>query len=318
MTRAVRYLIVNADDLGRTPGVNAGILRAHCEGIVTSATVMVNLPAAEAATRQAGAEAPGLGLGVHLNLTAGRPVLPARDVPTLVDNGGGFHPIRRLVLRLEQLNLDQVRAELASQIERFRAWGRTPTHLDAHHHALYLAPRLFRVLVALADQYRLPIRYPWPRQSIEVTDLEELAEAHRVDPADLPQIVTACHNILAQSEIPTTDRCVLSFYDAGATLPQLLELIASLPDGVSELMCHPGEADADLRETSGYAQQREAELDILTDPQVRSVLEAEGVELVNFSALTETRGNSETRSPWEPNRASQAKARHSPGVEEAP
>jgi predicted glycoside hydrolase/deacetylase ChbG (UPF0249 family) len=282
-----KYLIVNADDFGRTPGVSAGVLRAHREGIVTSATVMVNLPAAEAATRRARAEAPDLGLGVHLNLTAGQPVLPAEDLPDLVDNGGRFHPIRRLVPRLEEINLDRVRVELVAQIERFRAWGRPPTHLDAHHHSLYLAPRLFRVLVALAAHYDLPIRYPWPRRLSAVADLDELAMAHRVEPADLPRIVTGCRAVLAESGTPTTDRCIISFYGAGATLPHLLELIAGLPEGTTELMCHPGEADAALQESSGYAQQREAELDILTDPEVRGTLAAEGVELVDFSALSQ-------------------------------
>jgi predicted glycoside hydrolase/deacetylase ChbG (UPF0249 family) len=281
-----RYLIANADDFGRTPGVAAGVLRAHQQGIVTSATVMVNLPAVEAATRRARAEAPELGLGVHLNLTAGRPVLPAREVPDLVDSGGGFHPIRRFVARLGEVDLDQVRAELVAQIERFRAWGEPPTHLDAHHHSLYLSSRLFRVLVALAEHYALPIRYPWPRRPVEVTDLNDLATAHRIDREDLPEIVAACHAVLRQSRIPTTDRCIVSFYGGGATLPHLLELIAGLPEGITELMCHPGEADAALRESSGYAEQREAEVQILTDPRVRDALETEGIELATFSTLS--------------------------------
>ena len=284
-----KYLIVNADDFGRTPGVSAGVLRAHREGIVTSATVMVNLPAAKAATHRARAEAPDLGLGVHLNLTAGQPVLPAEDLPDLVDNGGRFHPIRRLVPRLEEINLDQVRVELVAQIERFRAWGRPPTHLDAHHHSLYLAPPLFRVLVALAEEYQLPIRYPWPRQPVAAADLDELAQTHRLDPAGLPQIVAACSAILAESEVPTPDRCILSFYGAGATKDHLLELITHLPEGITELMCHPGEADTALRESSSYAQQREAELSILADPQVRDALETAKVKLVDFASLSQRR-----------------------------
>lgn len=282
-----RYLIINADDFGRTPGVVAGVLRAHRQGIVTSATVMVNLPTAEEATRRAAAEAPGLGLGVHLNLTAGNPVLSPEEVPSLVSNGGEFHSIRRLARRLGELDLDQVRAELVAQIDRFRSWGRPPTHLDAHHHALYLAPRIFRVLVSLAEAYQIPIRYPWPRQSTEVAEFDELAQAHRVDPADLPRIVAACGAILAESQVPTPDRCLLSFYGAGATKEHLLELIADLPEGVTELMCHPGEVDAALRGSSSYAKQRETELAILTDPQVRSAPEAKAVELVDFSILRE-------------------------------
>ncbi|HEC34862.1 MAG TPA: ChbG/HpnK family deacetylase, partial [Chloroflexi bacterium] len=166
LVEEIHLLIVNADDFGRTDGVTEGILQAHLHGIVTSTTAMVNLPGAERAVRRATAEAPDLGVGVHLNLTAGRPLLPPDEVPSLLGPDGCFYPIHRLVPHLMDLSPDQVRAELTAQIERFRSWGREPTHLDSHHHVLYLAPHLFRLLVELADRYHLPIRNPWPRESV--------------------------------------------------------------------------------------------------------------------------------------------------------
>ncbi len=281
----VSLLIVNADDFGRTPGVTEGILQAHRRGIVTSTTTMVNLPHAAAAVRRALVEAPALGVGIHLNLTAGQPVLPARDVSTLVDASGHFYPIRCLVPRRGDLDLRQVRAELAAQIERFRSWGCAPTHLDAHHHSVYLSPRFFRVLVGLAERYRLPIRYPWPRGPIPPDDLIELAAAHRVAASDLPTIIANCHAILRESGLRVPDRCVLSFYGRRATLKHLLDVIASLPEGVSELMCHPGVADAELRAGSSYAGQREGELAVLTAPQAREALREAGVRLVDFTVI---------------------------------
>ncbi|MGD1996889.1 MAG: carbohydrate deacetylase [Anaerolineae bacterium] len=280
-----RLLIVNADDFGRTPGVTEGVLQAHERGIVTSTTAMVNLSGAERAVQGAGERAPELGMGVHLNITAGRPILPPGEIPSLVGSDGGFYPIRRLVARLGELALGQVGAELMAQVERFRSWGREPTHLDSHHHVLYLSSALFRVLVGVADRYHLPIRYPWPRGPISRGELARLAEAHRVSSDDLPSIMADCHAILRQSRLRTPDRCILSFYGPGATLEDLLGSIEGLPQGVSEMMCHPGLADADLRGSSGYAEERERELAILTDPQLQDVLRDEGVKLADFSVL---------------------------------
>jgi len=283
----VHALIVNADDLGRTPGVSEGILRAYRDGIVSSTTVMVNLPGAEETVRRAREAAPRLGIGIHLNLTAGPPVLPPQAIPSLVGRDGWFYPIHAFVNRLAALDLEQVRAELTAQIERFRAWGGEPTHLDAHHHAPYLAPRLFEVLAGLAARYGLPIRYPWPREAVGADELARLAQAHRLPPEALPAVVAGCRAIFDECDLRAPDRCLLSFYGSGATLEHLLELIAGLPEGVSELMTHPGLADADLVAQSGYAGQREQELAALTDPRAREALAAAGVRLASFAVLEE-------------------------------
>ena len=276
-----RLLIVNGDDFGRTPGITEGVLQAHRNGIVTSTTVMVNLPGARAAVQRAREEAPRLGLGVHLNLTTGRPVLPPERVPTLVDPTGRFYPIRDLLPRLPSLDLDQVEAELVAQIERFRSWGEEPTHLDSHHHLLYLSPVLFRILLGLAERYCLPIRYPW-RTTV---DLDRLAEAHRVSARSLPSIIAACDVLLHRTGVRVPDRCFLSFYGEGVTLEHLLDLIEQVPEGIAELMCHPGRADAQLAAVSGYVQGRERELAILTHPRVRERLATQGVRLIDFRAL---------------------------------
>lgn len=280
-----RTLIVNADDFGRTPGLSDGILQAHRDGIVTSTTVMVNYPHAEAVVRRARTLSPELGIGIHLNLTAGEPILPPRKVPDLVGPDGRFLPVRKLIPRLDQLDGEQVAAELEAQVERFRFWGAEPTHLDVHHHLLYLSPRLFAVLVDLAQAYGLPIRYPWPQAPIDAQALSWLAEAHRVPVDRLPGIIRGCNAIMERAPVVAPDACILSFYGAGATLEHLLHLIVSLPDGVTELMCHPGRADRCLRAESGYVEEREQELAVLTDPRVRETLAVHGVRLSNFRAL---------------------------------
>jgi len=279
-----RFLIVNGDDFGRTPGVTEGIIQAHLRGILTSTTVMVNLPGAETAVARAAAS-PRLDVGIHLTLTAGRPLLPPRQVTSLVGPGGAFHPIRRFVAHLVDIDEGEVRSELAAQVERFRSWGWPPTHLDAHHHVLYLEPRLFKSLIELAQQHRVPIRYPWPRRPISEEAQRRLAEAHRVPPRQLASAIAACNRALENSGVPTTDRCILDFYGPGATLDHLLRLIRELGPGSTEVMCHPGLADEQLRAASSYAAGRERELRILTDPRIREAVQETGLQLISFRSL---------------------------------
>src|SRR3972149_1037605 len=119
------FLIVNADDFNLTEGVSRGILEAHRHGLVTSTTVMVNLPCLTQ-SRDLARDAPGLGLGLHLNLTFGPPALPPGRVPSLVDGDGRF--IRDRVRVGAAGDLSEIRAEWAAQAERFEAiFARRPT-----------------------------------------------------------------------------------------------------------------------------------------------------------------------------------------------
>src|SRR5512143_2034400 len=129
-----RQLIVNADDFGRTRGVSAGILRAHQEGIVTSTTAMMNMTGVAADLHLAQTEAPQLGLGVHLNFTAGRPLLPPEWCASLVDEQGHFLKQEVITANPDRLKPDELRAELKSQITAFKnGLNALPDHLDAHH-----------------------------------------------------------------------------------------------------------------------------------------------------------------------------------------
>ena len=154
---AARRLIVNADDFGLTGGVSRGILRAHREGLVTSTTVLASLPAQPELDAMAAAS-PGLGLGLHFNLTWGRPVSPAETVASLVDADGRFG--RDLAVLRERARPDEVRRECEAQIEAFtRRFGRGPTHLDSHHHA-HRVPRVMDAVVDVVVAARVPAAEP--------------------------------------------------------------------------------------------------------------------------------------------------------------
>ncbi len=251
----VKRLIVNADDFGRSAGVNAGVLEAHARGIVTSATVMVLEKAAARGIREAAERARGLSLGLHFALTGGgRPAAAARDVPQLAP-GGAFRRTREeLPLRLPA---EEVLFELEAQIGIFEVLARKPpTHLDSHHHVA-LHPSVAPVFAAVAKKRSLPVR-------------ASSEDARRS---------------LRAAGVRTPDRFIDSFYAQGASFEEMERILSGLPEGTSELMCHPGRADADLRQGSTYVDEREWEIDVLCDPNIRALVRAQKIELVGFDRI---------------------------------
>lgn len=276
-------LIVNADDLGRTVGINRGILEAHKKGIVTSATVMVNYPAAEEGIALMQAEAPFLGLGLHLNLTSGRPVLPLEEVPSLVDEQGLFRPPANWGAVMTAFAPEEVDRELRAQLARFIALaGKPPTHLDSHHHAVYCCPAGLRTMLDLAQTNTLPIRRPpFAERAMETANLGLL---EGLPPMQARAIADELHGMIADHpEVKMPDRFVTSFYGDKAILGELLVALTTLPEsGVTELMCHPGYAE-DL--DSVYKAPREAEIQWLTYPSTHEVIVAAKVRLMTFAEL---------------------------------
>ena len=253
MPRNERRLIVNADDLGRTAGINRGIFEAHRRGVVTSATMMVNYPSALAVPALSAAN-PGMSIGLHLALTGGEPTLPADRVPTLVDEAGRLPPKPD---GLGAAASGEVLEEARAQLARFRQiMKRDPTHFDSHHHSHREVPSVLDALVALGRETGLPVRAASP----------EVGER------------------LRREGIPTTDAFVEEFFDEAVTLDVLLRIVDAV-FGTTELMCHPAVVDEELRSTSSYAEPRTRELAVLTDGRVREAIGRAGVQLIHFGQL---------------------------------
>jgi chitin disaccharide deacetylase len=249
----MRRLIVNADDFGLTPGVTRGILAAHRHGIVTSATVMVTQRVEPGAVAEA-LDA-GLGLGLHVNLTLGRPITSGRS---LVDAGGKFvRDVRRATARA---NPRDVEAEVDAQVERFLVLvKRPPTHLDSHHHAA-LYPPVRDAFLAAARRLGVPVR-------------SEDASARAT--ARARGLTTPDHFFGGSGPAP--------YWSVHRTLAHL----RALPDGVSEFMTHPGFFDAALG-WSRYGRQRETEI-VGLGTAARTAAAALGVTLCHFGRLRAAR-----------------------------
>lgn len=160
-----KLLIINADDFGLNDAANEGIVQCFLAGSVTSTTLMVNAPATGRAVVLAKRYA-GLGVGLHFNLTWGRPVSAPHDVPALLDKEGNFLPRSSLAWRLlaGRVPQSQIERELQAQYERMRELGLQPTHVDSHQHVHGFGVVFSRVASLCADA-GIPMRVPWVAES---------------------------------------------------------------------------------------------------------------------------------------------------------
>lgn len=280
----MKKLIVNADDFGRSAGVNRGILDTHQRGIVTSTTVMINYPDAAPGLEQALAEAPKLGIGLHLNLTSGQPVSAPEHVASLVGDDGRFYHISAWAQHYDRFDPDHLQREIAAQVARFIAIaGRPPDHLDAHHHATYLHPTTLQAMFDIARGYAIPMREGIIDQSPDVIAQFVTGLLPDVDADQMLRIVEAAKAVLDDQPDPPFWPAALnrSFFDRTVTLGDLLVILTTLPDdGITELMCHPGYVDEGF--TSSYAHQRETEIAHLTHPATRECVQYEFIDLITF------------------------------------
>jgi hopanoid biosynthesis associated protein HpnK len=292
MPPTIRQLVVNADDFGISRGVNRGIVEAHRSGLVTSASLMANLPSAEDALTRA-AICPDLGLGLHLTLTAGRPLSPPERVPTLVDGEGRLLLLGTLLARLTlgRVRGDDLRRELTAQVEWALKRGVRPDHLDSHHH-VHVHPRVAPIVIALAREHGVS----WVRSAAEGGVAASIAARSAKDAA----------RTLAASTLGVYGRAL--FRRAGLRTPRhfrgiglgmgfgeagLLATLEALPPGLTELMAHPGHPDEELARLTTFADGRDRELAALTSAAARDAVRRRRIRLTSFSWLVAGRSRPE-------------------------
>jgi predicted glycoside hydrolase/deacetylase ChbG (UPF0249 family) len=280
-----KRLIINADDFGLSEGVNKGIVEAHTKGVLISATIMVNMPAAEQAVELT-KKLPNLGIGVHLNLTNGKPVCQNAVVKLLLGPDGNFG-LSAGKLALASLVTGKVRAaieaELSAQIQWVIERGIKPTHLDSHKH-FHTFPIIFRIVCRLAKRFAIPaIRYayepkqvchlPWPvtdEQSRKRASLvRTMAKLNRWQNHSFFK-TDALLGVAHTGNINVNFFRACSLYNTAAT---------------AELMTHPGYTyDLDAGQTR-LVKQREVELEALCSDRTKQYLKEAGIKLVHYGRL---------------------------------
>ena len=263
----MKKLIINADDFGYSRGVNYAIVDAHRHGVLTSTTLMPAMPGFDHAVELAH-ETPTLGIGVHLTLTCGRPLLDGHKTLVLEDGSfprKGYYEDPETVI-----SVDEVRREWTAQIEKVLQAGIEPTHLDSHHH-IHTFKGLSGLFVELAQAYGLPVRNSAPIEP--AVDLADRAHPGcLIDPIGPSGV---------DFSMP------LDAYRAGmleGTTRQLKEAFERF-DCV-ELMAHPAYVDYAVMTGSSFNVPRAAETDLLMSDEVRSAIDGLGdVQLATFKSL---------------------------------
>jgi hopanoid biosynthesis associated protein HpnK len=283
----LKQLIVNADDLGLTPGVNRGILQAFQDGVVTAASLLVTGSAFEEAVELA-RQNPELDVGLHLALVEEQSLLGRDMLPTLVDEVGRFPRtsgefFRRAFLR--SVRWDEVEREIAAQIGRFHETGLRLSHIDSHQH-VHMFPPVFKIVRRLTrGMDNVWIRNsagPWRKSP-------DIRMGRWVQQLGLNLTCLSARVLHGASPSQMSDG--MYGFDAGGCLTRsaLEEILRNIPDGLYELICHPGEDDADTRRRySHWGYQWAGELEALTACETRAVLKEQKIALTSFVRMSET------------------------------
>ncbi|MFN8625128.1 MAG: hopanoid biosynthesis-associated protein HpnK [Candidatus Binatia bacterium] len=291
-TRDQRRLIVSADDFGMSAGVNAAILAAHRNGILTDASLMVNAGASAEAVALAHGT-PRLAVGLHLVLVHGRSSAASHDIPDLVDRGGMFRN-HSVAAGMRYFFLPRVRAqletEIRAQLENFLATGLSLSHVDGHLN-IHMHPTVLAILLRLARPYgihaiRLP-REPW-RLSLRLDRRERRRKL--VEAAIFAALSRYAAPRLAAHGIRHPDQ-IFGLHQSGHLDERYwLGVLAALPAGVTEIYSHPAHLDADVRRWRPPSYEAEAELAALTSDRVREALAAAGIARASYRDLARSPG----------------------------
>lgn len=282
----MKQLIVNADDFGLHPLINAGIIKGHQEGFITSTSLMPSAPCWQEAVRLA-KENPRLGIGVHLTLVGGVPsVLPKEQVSSLLDDDGLFLPDYVAFAKRYYsgaVKKAELEAELRAQLERALSCGVNITHIDSHQHT-HVLPGINSLVLKLSNEYNI-IRVRIPKEGYLFTGGFQTGIGRLIGRSGL----SFCADMAALRADSLGLRHPQHFYGmlAGGHLnAQLIaNILRQLPEGVSEIMTHPGMDSAALGKAFSWQYHWREELDAYLDAGNKALLKELGIEPVSFAAL---------------------------------
>lgn len=288
----MRRLIINADDLGLTPGVNQAILHSAVARIVTSSTLMASGPALEDAVARLGSFPAGFSIGCHLSLVDGKPVSSPSQVPSLVNGGKEF---RRSIAHFaiaacnRKLEPREIEVEALAQFQSLLSSGVKLSHFDAHKHA-HMFPQVLEPALKAADRCGIrAVRNPFePSRSLPLAILGRYPKLFKryLQVKLLAGMRTKWRSIVRRFGFATPDGSlgVIVTGDLDRTL--LRAMLEAMPEGTWELVCHPGYNDGDLATVDTRLRaSREQEFALLTSPELPELLATLGIELISYHDL---------------------------------
>lgn len=247
----MKMLIINADDFGYSVGINDGIIDSHKYGVLTSTTLMANMPGFSHAVSLA-KDNPKLGVGVHLTLTCDKPVL--KNVSSLVQDNGYFHSIGFYEQEFK-IDADDLYKEWKAQIEKVIASGIIPTHLDSHH--VNSLPGISEVFNSLAREYKLPVRGNYV----------------------VPKDIKTTKGFYTDFDSLATNKEIWKHMD----IKNLIDSVISY--GTVEAMCHPGYIDFDVFTRSSLTKNRTYTVKELQRNLYKDIFTENNIVLGNYQDL---------------------------------
>ncbi len=283
------FLVVNADDLGLSEGVNRGIEHCFHQGLLRSASLMPNGPAFAQAVEVA-ARNPGLGVGVHLSLVDEQAVAPRDRLGRLVDAQGRLPgSYREFVAGWlgRRFGPREVGAEIAAQLDRVREAGMQPTHLDSHQH-LHLLPGVLTLVLAAAREAGIGVvRVPHDQGAPSGVT----GGGRRVQMSVLGSLAWWGGRRVRRAGLLHADWFWGLGQSGALDEPGLLAILDRLCPGVNELMCHPGFADPALTARYQWGYHWDQEAGALCAERVLRAVEEKGLPLVNFAQVLANSGH---------------------------
>ena len=279
----MKRLIVNADDFGRHELINRAVERAFNFGCLRSATVMTGGIAFDDAIKLA-KKIPGLGVGLHLTLANGNPILPPKEIPTLVTAQGFFHADYVTFLKKYlrgKISLAEVRSELAAQFEKFSRTGLKLSHVDSHQH-LHHVPGIIEIVLELAAAFGVnSMRIA----GAKIFDGELNSVGKFIGRLGLGSLAKFAAHCAHKKNFVTPEH--FAGIVAGESVDEnfLLKLIENLQDGTTEIMLHPGTDNKILRDFCQWNHDFELELAAVTSKRVLNLLDKKNIAAINFAAL---------------------------------
>ena len=281
----MKQLIINADDFGLNEMVNIGIIQGHTAGIITSTTIMPCGKAFEQAVSLASANKQ-LGIGVHLTLVGEKPICDPATIKSLVDTDGYLspqYPHFLLHYCIGKIQLDDIKKELTAQVQKVADCGLPITHLDSHQH-MHVVPGIIEITLAIAKKFHIKrIRIPAePYLFLGGYPFSSVRFASRAGLTGLAQLARkkAKGQGIAAPE---------HFFGmlAGGNMHEeyLLHIIDALPEGISEIMIHPGTDDAILHTIYNWNYHWQAELSAVTSSTVYQHIAKNNIQLISFREL---------------------------------
>jgi hopanoid biosynthesis associated protein HpnK len=296
---STKKLIVAADDFGLTLRVNEAIGLAHRNGIVTSASLLATGAAFDSAVEIAHHETT-LDVGLHLNLTEGRPVADPATVPSISDSRGFLynHPFQlATALFAGRIRRGDLEREIRAQIEKAVGSDVDITHIDGHKH-VHVMPSVLQLVFKIAPEYGIrAIRSTREKTPRLVSMLLRNKQSwQKILKQYLFGRLISTAWLISRPKALGTFAVPKRFYGVTQTgfldHSALADVVDDLDEGIHEVMCHPGYVDADLLKTpTRLRSERERELELLTGTGVRALLSRAGVTLVGYKALVENYGN---------------------------